>query len=70
MTEDEFDNTWCYFRIIESDLQNTSRFVEVCENNLKTYSSEFAKIIMITCSEIDSLCKMLCDFTDPKKIII
>ncbi len=67
MTEDEFENAWSYFLMIENDLQNTSRFVEVCESNLKTYSSEFAKIIMVSCSEIDSVCKMVCNLTDLKK---
>jgi len=58
---------WDYFLSIESDLENCSRYVDICENNFETYSIEFAKIIMIAASEIDSVCKEFCKLIDPTK---
>lgn len=56
---------WEYFLVIEDDLVRTSRFVEFSTesdiiNNNKTYSIEFAKIILASSSEFDVVAKMLC----------
>lgn len=51
---------WKYFITLESDLNNISRYVEICEENYSTYSIEFARLILASCSEIDVVAKMLC----------
>jgi hypothetical protein len=51
---------WDYFILLESDLAATSRFVEFSANNYKTYSTEFVKIFLAGCSEIDVVAKLLC----------
>jgi hypothetical protein len=58
---------WEYFLSIESDLEGCSRYVEFCSDNYKTYSIEFARIIMASCSEFDTVVKLLCRSIDPQK---
>jgi hypothetical protein len=54
-----------YFLSIESDLERCGRFVEFTSDNFKTYSVEFARIIMAAASEFDALAKNLCKLIDP-----
>lgn len=58
---------WEYFLAIESDLEKCSRYVEFCPDNYNTYSLEFARIIMASGSEFDSIIKLLCKTIAPKK---
>ena len=58
---------WEYFLAIESDLEKCSRYVEFCQDNDSTYSLEFARIIMASCSETDTIIKLLCKAIDPGK---
>lgn len=60
MKIEQYKNLWSYFLTLEQDLHNTSRFVEHCDSNFKTYSFEFYKIIQLSCAEIDSTLKELC----------
>lgn len=55
---------WQYCLYIEKNLEETTRFVEVCDENSSTYSAEYAQIISLTCAEIDSICKLLCSAID------
>ena len=54
-----------YCSSIEQNLKDTISYVEVCDSNDSTYSFEYAKIIMLACSEIDVLCRLLCKEVDP-----
>ncbi len=56
---------WEYFLAIEDDLVKTSRFVEFCPDNYKTYSVEFARIILASSSEFDVIAKAICKEIDP-----
>lgn len=56
---------WRYFLALESDLEATFRYVEPAGPNLKTYSIEFARLILSACSEIDVVCKVLCANANP-----
>lgn len=56
---------WQYFLAIEADFAATARYVEICEDNFKTYSVEYAKHLLASASEIDVLCKILCKKLDP-----
>jgi hypothetical protein len=58
---------WEYFLSIEADLERCSRFVEFSPNNYKTYSIEFARIIMAAASEFDTVAKLLCSCIDPSQ---
>jgi hypothetical protein len=51
---------WQYYLSIEKNLAKTTDYVEVNPDNDKTYSIEYAKIIMLTCSEIETICRLLC----------
>ena len=52
---------WQYFVALESDLAKATRYVEIAESNMATYSVEFARLILSAGSEIDVLAKVLCD---------
>lgn len=58
---------WEFFLAIESDLAKTTRFVEFHKDNFKTYSVEFARILLSASSEVDVLFKELCSIIDPNK---
>jgi len=51
---------WQYFIALEADLAATVRFVEPAEANMACYSIEFARILLTAGSEVDVLCKVLC----------
>lgn len=55
-----FEMYWRYYISIEEMLRKTSQYVSPSKENKKTYSDEFAKIILLSCSEIDSILKLLC----------
>ena len=50
---------WQYFAALETDLANTCRFVEVCDENMGTYSVEYARLLLSAGAEIDVLSKVL-----------
>lgn len=51
---------WQYFVALEADLAATARFVEPTPANMACYSVEFARILLTAGSEVDVLCKVLC----------
>jgi len=53
-------NQWQYFLSIEQSLINTLNYVHYHDDNKNAYSNEFAKIILLSCSEIDVILKQLC----------
>ena len=61
MSRDRFDIYWGYYLSIEKMLENTRQYVSPSYNNKDTYSDEFSKIILLSCSEIDSILKFLCE---------
>lgn len=56
---------WNYFLAIESDFEKISRYVEFTKANNDAFSIEFARIIMSSTQEIDSIMKILCKLVDP-----
>ena len=56
---------WQFFIALEADLEGTTQYVEPHPDNFSTYSVEFARIILAACSEIDVLCKLLCEKIKP-----
>jgi hypothetical protein len=56
---------WRYFLALEQDVERTTRFVEPHVSNYKTFSIEFARLIISACSEIDVVAKVLCESIAP-----
>ena len=56
-----FEMYWSYYLSLEDMYKLTSRYVAHAERNKLTYSDEFTKIILLSCSEIDSLLKVICE---------
>ena len=63
MDEKQLKNMWNYFLSLEQDLSNTSRFVEP-QGQENVYSFEFAKILILACTEVESAFKALCKSID------
>jgi hypothetical protein len=57
---------WDYYRSIEDDLIQASRYVEFCKQNYKCYSIHFARIITTAGSELDMAFKELCGAIDKR----
>lgn len=51
---------WQYFLALESDLGATTRYVEPVRDNFRSYSIEFARILLSAGSEVDVVAKALC----------
>jgi len=58
---------WQCFLAIETSLNETVQYVELTSNNYKTYSIEFARILLSASSEVDVICKLLCKKIDSEK---
>ncbi|WP_315074796.1 hypothetical protein [uncultured Clostridium sp.] len=59
----EFISTyWKYYLSLEDDFIRTTRYVELDESNFNSYSVEYAKQLQAICSEIDTICKEICNF--------
>lgn len=56
---------WAYYASIEDDLVAASRYVEICDANLDTYSIQFARLLLAAGSEVDVVAKILCAQIDP-----
>lgn len=56
---------WSYFLNLEKDFITLTRYIEVDILNFKTYSFELSKILQLSCSEIDTVCRQLCNEIDP-----
>ena len=59
MTQTELENLWNYYLTLESDIANTSRYIEP-DGQENVYSYEFAKLIILSCTEVENSLKTLC----------
>lgn len=66
MTLNELENSWNYYLSIEKDLNETSRYIEPTGQET-TFSFEFYKIIMLSCAEVESTFKKICQTIDNDK---
>lgn len=56
-----FDNSyWHYFLVLEEDLKQTLRYVQLDEKNMSTFSMEFVKQIICISTEFETIAKLLC----------
>lgn len=56
---------WNYFLAVEAELVTCTRYVEFSEANFACYSNEFAKLIVLAASEVDSIFQELCAHLNP-----
>ena len=64
-SEASFDNSyWHYFLILEKDFKETLNYVHLDEANLKTFSFEFAKLLVNISTEFETICKLICKEID------
>jgi hypothetical protein len=55
---------WQHFLALEADFSATSRYVEFSQQNFATFSIEYAKLLLAIGSEVDVLCKIICEKID------
>ena len=55
---------WEYFLSIEADLAQCTRYVQFCPENYRTFSVEFARVIVAASAEFDAVAKGLCGAID------
>ncbi|MBN1184318.1 MAG: hypothetical protein JXB49_18655 [Bacteroidales bacterium] len=55
---------WNYYLALEKDLENLSRYIEFCNDNLQTYSIELTHLLLSASSEIDVIMKEICEILD------
>lgn len=60
---------WEYFLAIEEDLERCTRYVEFCEGNYGTSSLEFARIIMASGAECDTVMALLCKSIGSPRVV-
>ena len=53
-----------HFLALEADFAATSRYVEFAQQNFATFSIEYAKLLLAIGSEVDVLCKIICEKID------
>lgn len=68
LTKDEYTRKmWRFYLRLEDEFCNTMTYVEFSENNMKTYSKEYCKILLSIGAEVDIICKRLCQQVCPEK---
>jgi hypothetical protein len=55
---------WQHFLALEADFTSTARYVEFSVSNFSTFSIEYAKLLLAIGSEVDVLCKVICERID------
>ena len=58
---------WNYFLMLENDLDNTSRYIEPSWQE-NVYSFEFAKLLILSCTEVESVFKAICMEIEHKEV--
>jgi hypothetical protein len=66
LSMEQFIFHWKYYLSLEKDLAETSQYVDHCYENRAAFSNEFAKLILLACSEIDVICKTMCKIYKPE----
>ena len=61
------DASWHYFLALESDFNNSIRFVDLAEENDPTFSTEFARQLVCISTEFETVAKQLCPLIDNSK---
>lgn len=67
MDEKALCGMWNYFLMLENDLDNTSRYIEPSMQE-NVYSFEFAKLLILACTEVESVFKAICFAIEEKQV--
>lgn len=59
ITAEIINGIWNYYLSLEKDLDNTSRYIEP-KGQENVFSFEFAKLLVLSCTELESVMKLLC----------
>ena len=59
ITAEIINGIWNYYLSLEKDLDNTSRSIEP-KGQENVFSFEFAKLLVLSCTELESVLKLLC----------
>ncbi len=59
----DIENCWNYYLSLESDMSDTSQYVEP-RNQENVHSFEFFKIIILACTEVESIFKGFCELLE------
>lgn len=59
----DIENIWYYYLTLESDMIETSQYIEP-NGQENTYSFAFYKIILLSCCEIESVFKIICELLE------
>ena len=57
---------WYYYKSVLGDLETISRYIEISEDNYRTYSIELTRLLLSIGSEIDVVAKLLCKLANPE----
>ncbi|MHC4659207.1 MAG: hypothetical protein ACYS83_08530 [Planctomycetota bacterium] len=55
---------WQYYKSVLGELETISRYVEISLDNYSTYGTEFTRLLLSVCSEVDVVAKLLCKNVD------
>lgn len=66
MNNNELENVWYYFLDLEKELSDSSRYIEPYGQD-NVYSFEFRKIIILACTECETVFKSICESIDNTK---
>ena len=67
MTKIELDSIWNYYLSLEKDLDKTSRYIEPIGQE-DVHSFEFAKLLILACTEVESVLKAICFEIEGKQV--
>ena len=56
-----------YYLTLSKDIENISRYIELCEGNYSVFSIELTRLILAIGSEVDVVAKRLCLKYEPEK---
>lgn len=63
MTRKEFlQHYWCYYLVLEEKFRNTLNYVELDQDNERTFSNEYALLLQAIGAELDNFLKFIADF--------
>ena len=57
-------NHWRYFLSLEKEFCDSLRYVEYVESQKNVFSFEFARLLILICSELDVVFKVICNSID------
>lgn len=67
ISSDTLNSIWNYYLSLERDLEDTSRYIEP-KGQENVHSFEFAKLLVLSCTELESVLKLICyECTGEKK---